>query len=96
MFDKFLLHCNLRITQRRVDTFPDQKISALTVWHCKQNAPETASKTNFTSKSQLEKPVGRPRTKRLYYVENLGWNRSGLCPIKIQLCWLIEKCGNSI
>ena len=51
---------------------------------CKQNASGTASKQTLYAKVSWKRPVGRPRTRWLDYIEDLDWNRLGLYPSEMQ------------
>ena len=53
------------------------------VWPCKQNVSETASQVNFTCYSEWEE-ASWTTTRWLDYIEDLGRNRLGLRPCKIQ------------
>ena len=45
---------------------------------------ERLPKQALHTKVNRKRPVGRPRTRRLDYIENLGWNHLGLYPSKMQ------------
>ena len=53
------------------------------VWPCKQNASGNTPKQALLAKANGRRPVGRPGTRWINYIKDLGWNRSGLHPIKM-------------
>ena len=54
------------------------------VWPCKQNVSQRLPKQNIYDKVSGKSPVGRPQTRWLDYIEDLGWNRLELHPSEMQ------------
>ena len=48
--------------------------------HVSRMPQERLPKQALLAKSNGRRPVGRPRTRWIDYIENLGWNRLGLLP----------------
>ena len=53
--------------------------------HVSKMPHERLSKQTLYAEVSGKRPVGRPRTRWLDYIEDLGWNRFGLHPSKMQL-----------
>ena len=52
--------------------------------HVSKIPHERLPKQALYAKVSWKRPVGRPRTRWLDYIEDLGWNRLGLYPSKMQ------------
>ena len=52
--------------------------------HASRIPHERLPKRTLFVEVSLKRPVGRPRTRWLDYIENLGWNRLGLYPSEMQ------------
>ena len=48
--------------------------------HVSRMPQESLPKQALLAKANGRRPVGRPRTRRIDYIEDLGWNRLGLRP----------------
>ena len=51
--------------------------------HVSRMPRERLPKQALLAKANERRPVGRPRARWTDYIENLGWNRLGLCPSEL-------------
>ena len=53
---------------------------------------ERLSQKALLAKANGRKPVGRPKTRWISYIENLGWNRLGLHPSEMMVVMEDRTC----
>ena len=72
------------ISQHRVTTSPDRKILPRRFSHVSRKPHERFPKQSSYAEVSGKRPVGRPRTRWLHYIEDLNCSRFGLRPSEMR------------
>ena len=64
--------------------FPIERFQLRWFGHVSRMTQERLLKQTLYAEVSGKRPVGRPRIRWFNYIEDLGWNRLGLCPSEMQ------------